>query len=69
MIRYDPRDDVYAGNDKFRRSTQVHKIRRKESKDFSVEEFPETGVMLANLRAAGNRGARNFIRFVSFLKY
>ncbi len=33
----------------------MHKILRKGSKDFSVEEFPETGVTLANLRAAGKR--------------
>jgi hypothetical protein len=55
MIRYDPHDDVYAGDNKFRKSTQVHKIRRKGSKDFSVKEFPETGVTIANLKAAEKR--------------
>ncbi len=34
MMRYDPRDNSYAGDDKFSRSTQVHKLRRKGSKDF-----------------------------------
>jgi hypothetical protein len=33
----------------------MHKMRRKGSKDFSAEEFPETGVTLTNLRAAGKR--------------
>ncbi len=50
MLGYDPRNNLYAGDNKFRRSTQVHKIRRKGSKDFSAEEFPETGVTLTNLR-------------------
>jgi len=53
MLRYDPRNDSYAGDKKIRRSTQVHKVRRRGSKDF--EEFPETGVTLSNLRAAGAR--------------
>lgn len=55
MLQYDPRNDLYAGDEKFRRTTQMHKMRRKGSKDFSAEEFPETGVTLANLRAAGKR--------------
>jgi hypothetical protein len=55
MLMYDPRIDLYAGDNKFRRSTQVHKIRRKRGNDFSVEEFSETGVTLTNLRAAGKR--------------
>jgi hypothetical protein len=55
MLRYDPSNGLYAGNNKFRRTTQLHKMRRKGRKDFSVEEFPETGVTLTNLRAAGNR--------------
>jgi hypothetical protein len=46
---------LYAGDKKFRRTTQMHKMRRKGSKDFSAEEFPETGVTLTNLRAAGKR--------------
>ena len=52
MLRYDPCDVLYAGDNKFRRSTQLHKHRRRTSKDLSAEEFPETGVMLANLMAA-----------------
>jgi hypothetical protein len=56
MLRYDPCNDLYAGDNKFRRTTQMHKMRRKgRSKDFSAEEFPETGVTLTNLRAAGKR--------------
>jgi hypothetical protein len=55
MLRYDPRNNLYAGDNKFRRSTQLHKIKRKGSKDFSAEEFPETGVTLTKLRAAGKR--------------
>jgi hypothetical protein len=53
MLRYDPSNGLYAGNNKFRRTTHMHKMRRKGSKDFSAEEFPETGVTLTNLRAAG----------------
>jgi hypothetical protein len=55
MLRYDPRNDLCAGDSKFRRTTQMHKMRRKGSKNFSAEEFPETGVTLTNLRAAGKR--------------
>jgi hypothetical protein len=55
MLKYDPSNGLYAGNNKFRRTTQLHKMRRKGSEDFSVEEFPETGVTFTNLRAAGNR--------------
>jgi hypothetical protein len=55
MLRYDPCNDLYASDNKFRRSSQLHKIRRKGSKDFSAEEFPETRVTLTNLRAAGKR--------------
>jgi hypothetical protein len=55
MLRYDSRNDLYAGNNKFRRTTQMHKMRRKGSKDFYAEEFLETGVTLTNLRAAGKR--------------
>jgi hypothetical protein len=55
MLMYDPWNDLYAGDDKFRCSTQLHKKRRR-SKDLSVAEksFPETGVMLANLRTSLN---------------
>ena len=57
MLTYDPRKNLYPGDDKFRRSTQAHKERRKSSKDFSAEEvlFPETGVTMKNLRAARER--------------
>lgn len=56
MLTYDPRKNLYAGDEKFRRSTQAHKERRKSSKDFSAEEFPETGVTMKNFRAARERG-------------
>lgn len=60
MLTYDPRNDMYPGDDKFRRSTQVHKARRKSSKDCSAEElFPETGVTIKNLRAAKERICTN----------
>ncbi len=39
MLFYDPRNNLYAGDKKFRRTTQMHKMRRKGSKDFSAEEF------------------------------
>jgi len=56
MLQYDPRNDLYAGDEKFRRTTQMHMMRRRKgSKDFSAEEFPETGVTLTNLRAAEKR--------------
>ena len=63
MLRYDPRDDLYAGDNKFRRSTQLHKHRRRTSQDLSGEEFPETGVTLTNLRAA-----RRLPRFCSTIE-
>ena len=63
LLRYDPSDDLYPGDNKFRRSTQQNKFRRKTSKDFSTEEFPETSVMLMNLRAA-----QNILQFCSMIE-
>ena len=51
MLLYDPRNMKYAGDEKFRVSTQTHKKRRR-SKDLSEEIFPDTGVTHANLTAA-----------------
>jgi hypothetical protein len=53
MLTYDPRDELYAGNAKFRRIRQLPKKRRR-SQDLSVggETFPDTGVTLQNLKAA-----------------
>ncbi len=41
MLRYDPCDVLYAGDNKFRRSTQLHKHRRRTSKDLSGEVVKE----------------------------
>jgi len=50
MLLYDPRKEVYAGDNKFRICTQQPRKRRR-SKDLSVSEesFPDTGVTAANL--------------------
>ena len=63
MLRYDPRDDLYAGDNKFRKSTQMPKNRRRMSKDLSAEEFLETGVTLVNLMSA-----RRLPRFCSTIE-
>jgi len=53
MLTYDPRNKMYAGDEKFRLNTQMPKKRRK-SHELSVgeESFPDTGVTAANLRKA-----------------
>ncbi len=52
MLIYDPWNELYAGDDKFRCNKQLPKKRRR-SKDLTGEEtFPDTGVTLHNLKAA-----------------
>lgn len=54
MLTFDPRRNDYAGDKKFRMSTWQQKRKRKSSEDLSVLEeiFPDTGVIMTNLRAA-----------------
>ena len=54
MLLYNPQNNMYAGDHKFRLSTQQPKKRRRSSKDLSSaeESFPDTGVTMANLRMA-----------------
>jgi hypothetical protein len=51
MLTYDPKQLLYAGDERFRISTQVPKKRRR-SKDYTEESFPDTGVTHANLNMA-----------------
>ncbi len=51
MLTYDPKQLLYAGDERFRTSMQVPKKRRR-SKDFTNESFPDTGVTPANLTMA-----------------
>ena len=53
MLQYDPWNDQYAGYNKFRCFTQLHKKRRR-SKDLSIREetYPDTGVFLKILKTA-----------------
>jgi hypothetical protein len=52
MLTYDLRNELYAGDIKFRHNTQLPK-KRKRSKDLTGEEtFPYTGVTLHNLKLA-----------------
>jgi hypothetical protein len=52
ILTYDPWNELYPGNAKFRRNTQLPKKRRR-NKDLNGEEtFPDTGVTLQNLIAA-----------------
>ncbi len=63
MLTYDPHNELYAGNAKFRRNTQLPKKRRR-SKDLAGEEtFSDTRVTLHNLKAA-----RQLPRFCSTIE-
>jgi hypothetical protein len=52
MLTYDPQNELYASNAKFRRNTQLPKKRRRNKDSTGEETFPDTGVTLHNLKAA-----------------
>jgi hypothetical protein len=52
MFSYDPWNELYAGDAKFRCITQLLKKRRRSKGVTGEETFPDTGVTLHNLKAA-----------------
>lgn len=56
MMGYNPSNNYYSGDDKFRESTRKHKKRRVSAEEESRDSFPDTGVTMDNLRLARQNG-------------